>query len=65
MIDSANVLNDAKKRAVKGYIKALGCLDPKVATHILGAQKEFFLAGKAFFEAEAGHVEKAMKKFEK
>lgn len=65
MTESANVLNNAKKRLFKGYMKALGCLDPGVATHILGAQKEFFLAGKEFFAAEARHAEKAMGKLKK
>lgn len=61
---TSNVLNDAKKKFFRGYMKALGCLDPQVATHLLSAQREVFLAGKEFFEAEARHAEKAMAKFE-
>jgi hypothetical protein len=51
-----------KKEVLGGYVRALESIDPEVACHILNAQKEFFLAGKTFFEAEVGHAEKAINK---
>ncbi len=52
-----------KKNVLGGYVRALGHIDPQVAANILGAQREFFAAGKAFFEAEMKHAARAEEKF--
>jgi len=52
-----------KKNVLGGYVRALERIDPQVAANILGAQREFFAAGKAFFEAEMNHAARAEEKF--
>lgn len=61
----SHFLYKAKSRVLGTYGRALNQLDPELATHLLASQREFFLAGKAFFEEEAKHAEKAMAKLKK
>ena len=65
MEKSPNYVDKAKQKAFDIYMRGLDRLDPKVAHHLLGFQREMFLAGRAFFESEARHAEKAMAKFER
>jgi hypothetical protein len=65
MFDGPGFVHRAKRRLYKGYIGALERLDPDVAKHLLASQREMFLAGKAFFEEEAKHAEKAMNRMER
>lgn len=58
--DGVNASRWVKKNVLGRYVKALESMDPKLAEHILNAQKEFFLAGKTFWEIEAEHAEKAL-----
>lgn len=62
MTNRAQRLSDLKKRIIGGYIRGLQCIDPQVATHILTAQREAFAAGKAFFEVEMNHADRAIDK---
>lgn len=45
-------------RAVDGLIR----FDPKFAAHVFSAHREFFAAGRAFFDAECQHAERAVEK---
>lgn len=49
-----------KKAVFGGYLKALHRMDPALAQHVLAAQREVFLAGASFLNAEAGHAQKAV-----
>lgn len=60
IIDGPQAVQRVKKRVLGLYIGALERLDPQVATHILESNRQFFLAGQAFFAAEAGHAAKAI-----
>lgn len=61
--DGPTAVRQAKKAVLGTYIKVLEKMDPTVAANILGAQREFFAAGRAFFEAEMNHAAKAEAKF--
>lgn len=65
MFDGVAVAKKFKYKVLGQYVRALHKLDPGVATHILNSQREFFLAGKTFFEAEAGHAQKAIDKIQR
>lgn len=61
-MSGADFVTRIKKEVLGGYVKALEAVDPEFACHVLSAQKEMFLAGKTFFEAEVGHAERAINK---
>jgi len=61
-MSGAEFASRLKKEVLGGYVRALESIDPEVACHILTAQKEAFLAGKKFFEAEVGHADRAINK---
>lgn len=63
--NAADFAGKAKKRAARAYLGVLDQLDPEVARHILGFQREMFLAGQAFFEEEVRHADKALEKLER
>jgi hypothetical protein len=54
-----------KKNVLGGYVRFLESIDPQVATHVLNAQKELFLAGERFFSEEIKHADKALNKIRK
>lgn len=61
--DGPTAVRAIKKTVLGGYIRTLERMDPAVAANILGAQREFFAAGRAFFESEMNHAAKAEEKF--
>jgi len=65
MFDAVHLANRLKTRVLMRYVRGLERLDPQVARHLLSSQREFFLAGKTFFESEAGHAQKAINKMER
>lgn len=65
MFDGSTFARSVKKNVLGQYVKALDKLDPEVARHILESNRQFFLAGKTFFESEVGHAEKAIARMEK
>lgn len=65
MFDGAEFMNKVKKNTLGLYVKGLDKLDPEVAKHILESNRQFFLAGKTFFESEIAHAEKAIAKMER
>lgn len=60
--DCRPTFNNLKKMAARAYIRSLERVDPRFAEHVLNAQREFFLAGSAFWRAEAEHAERAIEK---
>lgn len=62
MFNGAEAARRLKKDVLGGYVRTLHRIDPEVATHILKAQRHFFEAGRAFFEEEIGHADRALEK---
>lgn len=65
MFDGPSLARKLKKNVLGTYVRALDRMDPQVARHILESNRQFFLAGKTFFEDEIRHAEKAIDKIEK
>lgn len=65
MPDGVDCAKSLKKNVLGAYVRGLESIDPKVAAHLLTAQREFFAAGRAFFEAEMGHADKAIDRIRK
>lgn len=64
MYDSVQFVRSVKKNVLGGYVRFLDRLDPEFSRRVLSAQREFFLAGRAFFDEEARHAEKAIHRME-
>lgn len=64
-MDAVHLIQGLKRRVLGGYVKTLERIDPKLATHVLSAQREFFMAGKVFFEEEVRHADKALRRIRK
>jgi len=62
MRDAVEMVSKFKKNVLGGYVRALNRIDPQVAEHILESQRQAFLAGRSFFDAEAGHAARAIAK---
>lgn len=62
MLDGARAAQCFKKKVLGGYVRTLHRLDPQLATHLLKAHKSAFEAGRAFFEEEIRHAERALEK---
>lgn len=59
----SGVARRAKRLAIGTVLKGYDCLDPKVASHLLAAQREVLAAGAAFFAEESAHAAKAADKY--
>jgi hypothetical protein len=60
--DGADVAKWVKRNTLGRVARAYDSMDPQVAEHLLSAQRSFFLAGKAFFEEELRHADRALDK---
>ncbi|MDX2177910.1 MAG: hypothetical protein SF028_15725 [Candidatus Sumerlaeia bacterium] len=61
--DGVGAARFVKKRVLGGALRQLDKIDPEVAAGLLAAQRSFFAAGKAFFDEEMKHAERAEAKF--
>lgn len=65
MFNGLECTKTLKKKVLYRYVRTLEKMDSQLARHLLTSQREFFLAGKTFFDIEAGHAQKALNKISK